>query len=200
MPLLTAQFRQPTPVLRPVVRWLLARDTPALATWAVELLDPGLTDRVLELGISLGVQLAAGFTRQGLVVGVDPSPVLLARAEERNAAAIREGRMQFRPAQLPALPFESGSFDRVFAVNNIQLWPDLPTCLTEVRRVLRPGGRVVLVVHPRWLTDLDAASEYVRTLSRQVVETGFLAPACFTMTVGAAPAYALVAHSPAALP
>ena len=200
MPLLTAQFRRPTPVLRPVVRWLLARDTPALATWAVELLAPELTDRVLELGISLGLQLAAGFTRRGLAVGVDPSPALLARAEERNAIAIREGRMQLRPAQLPTLPFESGSFDRVFAVNNIQLWPDLPACLTEVRRVLRPGGRVVFVVHPRWLTDIDAASDYVRALSAGVLDAGFLEPACFTMGFGAVPAYALVAHSPAATP
>ncbi len=200
MPLLNAQLRQPASVLRPVVRWLLARDTPALAAWGVELLAPGLTDRVLELGISLGLPLAAGFTRQGLAVAVDPSPVLLARAQDRNTTAIREGRMQFHLAQLPTLPFESGSFDRVFAVNNIQLWPDLPACLTEVRRVLRPGGRVVLVVHPCWITEPDAASDYVRALSGGVLRAGFLEPAIFTMGLGAVPAYALVAHSPTGSP
>jgi SAM-dependent methyltransferase len=165
----------------------------------VELLAPELTDRVLELGISLGFELAAGFTRQGLVVGVDPSPVLVARAEKRNAGAISAGRVQFRTAQFPTLPFESGSFDRVFAVNNLHLWPDLPTGLTEVRRVLRPGGRMVLVIHPRWLTDLHAAQGYLRALSGQVLEAGFVEPACLTTTVGPAPAHAVVAHSPAAV-
>jgi SAM-dependent methyltransferase len=186
------------PVLRPVVRWLLARDTPVLATWAVELLAPEVTDRVLELGISLGFQLAAGFTRQGQVVAVDPSPGLLARAEEHNAAAVSDGRVQFRLGHLPSLPFETGSFDRALAVNNVQFWPDVPAALTEVRRVLRPGGRMVLVVHPRWLAGLDEASAFVRGLCGHVLAAGFLEPVCSTMLVGPVPAHSLVAHSPAA--
>lgn len=197
MPRFSDQFRQATPVLRPVVRWLLARDTPVLATWAVELLAPEVTDRVLELGITLGFQLAAGFTRQGVVVAVDPSPAMVDRAEKQNAAAVRAGLAQFRLGQVPTLPFESGTFDRAFAVNNVQFWPDLQAGLTEVRRVLRPGGRLVLVIHPRWLTGLDEASAYVRELSGTVQEAGFLEPARSVMTVGPAPAYALVAHSPA---
>jgi ubiquinone/menaquinone biosynthesis C-methylase UbiE len=105
-------------------------------------IDP--CDTVLELGFGPGHAINA-MTAQafaGMVYGIDQSPVMLAQARRRNRQAIREGRVILAQAEFDRLPFPDFSIDKLLAVNVIYFWKDAPTMLSEVRRVLRPGGRV----------------------------------------------------------
>lgn len=104
-------------------------------------LRPG--DRVLEVGFGPAALLHALATRpeRPVLVGVDPSPVMLARARRRvRAADLRAGT-----AAETGLP--DGSVDHVVSVNTVALWPDLDAGLDELRRVLRPGGSLTLAWH-----------------------------------------------------
>ena len=76
--------------------------------------------------------------------GVDVSETTVGEASENNRALIHEGRVKLRPATVDHLPFPNGSFDRALAVNTIYFWPDQLTGLTEIRRVLRDDGFLVL--------------------------------------------------------
>ena len=65
-----------------------------------------------------------------------------AGAPGAHAAAGRAGVQQ---GSVSALPFPTGTFDLVTAVETHYYWPDLPSDLLEVRRVLKPGGRLLLI-------------------------------------------------------
>jgi ubiquinone/menaquinone biosynthesis C-methylase UbiE len=76
-------------------------------------------------------------------VGVDLADAMLARAREKAAAAGLD--VDFRSADAEHLPLADGSFDLVIERHVIWTLPDPPRALAEWARVLRPGGRLVLV-------------------------------------------------------
>ncbi|RME76158.1 MAG: methyltransferase domain-containing protein [Chloroflexi bacterium] len=104
-------------------------------------LSPGL--RLLNVGVGTGKEhrlLVDGVGPTGLPAGIDLSPVMLRLTRDRTAAPLCQ-------ADARRLPFRSGAFDRLFSAYVLDLIPldDLPGLLAEMRRVLRPGGRLVLV-------------------------------------------------------
>jgi len=105
------------------------------AVTAREVVRPG--DRVLDACCGTGdLALAARAAGAGRVVGVDFSPRMLERARRKAP------ELEWVSGDLLALPFEDGSFDAAlvgFGVRNVE---DLEAGLRELRRVLRPGGRL----------------------------------------------------------
>jgi SAM-dependent methyltransferase len=81
----------------------------------------------------------------GRVVGLDFSPASVAVSRHTNAHAIEAGRVQIVQGSVAALPFADRTFDIITAVETHYYWPDLLSDLREVRRVLKPDGRVVLI-------------------------------------------------------
>jgi len=101
--------------------------------------------RVLEVGIGSGYNLRHYGPDVEAVVGVDPSPHLLARADK---APRRAGLpLELHVLDAERLPFADDSFDTVVMTWVLCSVPDVPTALAELRRVLRPGGRLVFVEH-----------------------------------------------------
>jgi ubiquinone/menaquinone biosynthesis C-methylase UbiE len=106
-------------------------------------------DDVLEIGPGPGglIRLLAGRTGARLIRGVDPSPEMVAYATRVNRAAVRAGRVQFSLGTADRTGLPDRGVDRVVAVNNVAIWPDLDAGLHELHRVLRPGGSVVIAWH-----------------------------------------------------
>ncbi len=113
---------------------------------AVEALGVRPNDRVLELGCGPGMALAkvSRHVRDGVVHGVDLSDVMLRQAARRNAAAIENGLVVLHKASFEQLPLSDASIDKVLAVNVVYFWYDTGAVLEEIRRVVAPGGRIVL--------------------------------------------------------
>jgi ubiquinone/menaquinone biosynthesis C-methylase UbiE len=120
-------------------------DGPAFAAAVAELgLREG--DRVLDAGCGTGralPPLRAAVGASGTVVGVDLTPAMLQAAV--RAGRHRDGHLML--ADVGALPLRSGVFDAVFAAGLVAHLPEPSENLRELRRVVRPGGRLALF-HP----------------------------------------------------
>ncbi|MEU8250674.1 class I SAM-dependent methyltransferase [Nonomuraea sp. NPDC048916] len=119
--------------------------------WAVSLLDVQPTDRVLEIGFGPGIAIAefAGRATRGHVFGIDHSQAMVRQAARRNAAAVRAHRVHLTHASVEQLPSFGDPLDAILAVNSVGFWPDPVERLGELRRLLRPAGRIALVSQPR---------------------------------------------------
>jgi SAM-dependent methyltransferase len=108
-------------------------------------------DRILDVGCGPGfhvTELLEVVGRNGLVVGVDGSADMLAVAAKR---AEGHDNVELHEADATALPVSDGSFDRALSVQVLEYVCDVPAALAEMRRALRPGGRV-LVWDVDWTT------------------------------------------------
>jgi ubiquinone/menaquinone biosynthesis C-methylase UbiE len=108
--------------------------------------DRPATGTMLEIGAGTGKNLAH-YPDGTLVIATDLSSGMLARAREK--AAHGSGRVRFVVTDAEDLPFRDGSFDRIVATCVFCTVPDPVRGFREARRVLRPGGEMVLLEHMR---------------------------------------------------
>jgi ubiquinone/menaquinone biosynthesis C-methylase UbiE len=117
----------------------------AAAVVAFARMAPGMTALDLVSGLGeLAIPLAWAVGSSGHVTATDPDAGRLAVAAER-ARGLGLTNLTFRPAKAHELPFPDGAFDRVTAWFGSILGPEVGPVLREGRRVLKPGGRLVVV-------------------------------------------------------
>lgn len=112
----------------------------------VDALNVQAYNNVLEMGFGPGEGIArlAALAPKGMVFGIDHSATMLAQATRRNAKLIRRGRVRLRQSTFDSLPLADASIDRILAVNVIYFWHDGAAVMKELRRVMRPGGRLAI--------------------------------------------------------
>src|SRR5262245_21774952 len=132
-------------------------------------IQPG--ERVLEVGVGTGINLSL-YPKQATVTGIDFSSSMLEKARERAA---RKGLRGMRLLQMDAadLKFADDSFDIVYAPYLISVVPDPVKVATEMRRVCRPGGRIIFLNH--FLSPNPILSRIERTISPFTIHIGFKA-------------------------
>ncbi|MBU6434187.1 MAG: methyltransferase domain-containing protein [Nitrospirae bacterium] len=144
---LAQQFRQPTGILGRLAGVFFRINLEGI-DWTISLLEIQPTDHVLEIGFGPGhgIQQVARIATQGRVAGVDFSEAMFQQASRRNAAAITVGRVELCLGDASALLYPDNTFHKIFATNVVYLWKDPLVNLQELRRVMKPGGRLALYV------------------------------------------------------
>ena len=135
-------------------------------------LRPG--QRVLEIGIGSGyftLEAARLLGPDGRLTAVDVQPQIVAQAASKVA---REGlaNVEVRVASSSTLPFSDGTFDLVFLVTVLGAVPDKGRTLREIRRVLKPNGRLSItesMADPDYLLMAEVVG-WAQTVGFELVE------------------------------
>lgn len=108
-------------------------------------------DAILELGMGNGffVKDIVSVHPSVQYTGCDYSQTMIAAAEDMNRERIEKGQATFRHATADKLPFADSSFNKVMGVNIIYFWPDPSVELAEIKRVLHPGGKLIIGIRPK---------------------------------------------------
>src|SRR6478752_5037463 len=163
--------------------WLVAMyttpDIVAQRATVLELLDLRAGERVLDVGVGpalLAAQMAEAVGPTGAVHGIDVSEQMLAAARNRVAQLPKgHARVALVASSADAIPYLDESFDVVVSTQVFEYVPDIPAALAEVRRVLRPGGRLLLL-DTDWdsivwhSTDRDRMARVLATWERHLAD------------------------------
>jgi SAM-dependent methyltransferase len=112
--------------------------------WLVEAARPRPTDRAVDIGAGAGHATRALAPHVARITAIDPIPEMLA-VGARLAAEQGMANIAYVEAAADALPFDDGTFDVAISRFSVHHWPEPPAALWEIARVLRPGGRLVIV-------------------------------------------------------
>jgi ubiquinone/menaquinone biosynthesis C-methylase UbiE len=112
---------------------------------------------VLEVAVGTGLNLEA-YPDDITLTGIDWSEAMLDIARDRSSQLGRTATLQ--QADAHELPFDDASFDTVVCTFGLCAIPDHTRAITEMSRVLRPGGRLILVDH------IESTSRAVRAVQR----------------------------------
>ena len=128
-----------------VADWLNENNSQAnIRTIALLAVEAGCS--VLEIGFGNG-RTAPFVIAQAPDVqyaGIDISPTMVSEASAYNAELVTARKASFQLASANELLFDAGSFDRVFSIGVIHFWTEPLASLAELRRVLRPGGVMLM--------------------------------------------------------
>jgi len=118
-----------------------------LTDWGLQQISLPKKAVMLDVGCGGGrtVSRLSTLAPSGRVVGLDLSAASAAVAQDTNAGSIESGRVLILQGSVAALPFSSGVFDVVTAVETHYYWPNLAANVKEILRVLKPGGTFALI-------------------------------------------------------
>jgi ubiquinone/menaquinone biosynthesis C-methylase UbiE len=145
------------------------RAAPERIRWAVEILDPGPAERLLEIGCGVGVAVSLVCERLegGTIVALDRSAAMIARAERRNREHVEAGRASLASAALAEAELGGERFDKAFAVNVRLFRADAEAEADVLERVLVEGGVLYLFLqHPSAARTRAATEELTAGLER----------------------------------
>ena len=146
-----------------------ARRSTRAASCAIDRMGIKPGDRVLEVGVGTGINTSL-YPRNCQITGIDLSSSMLEKARERVA---REGLRNVRLIEMDAanLTFADDSFDIVYAPYLVSVVPDPVQVVREMRRVCKPGGKIIVLNHFRSANPILSRIE--RAISPFTVHIGF---------------------------
>lgn len=138
--------------------------------WGLTHISIGKHFVILDVGCGGGrtVSKLAAMATEGKVYGLDYSTESVAVASKANRESIKSGHVEIREGSVSQLPFATGVFDLVVAIETHFWWPDLPGDLKELLRVLKPSGELAIIAE----VYRGASTNTARLVEKYLPKTG----------------------------
>ncbi|MFX0186143.1 MAG: class I SAM-dependent methyltransferase [Candidatus Hodarchaeota archaeon] len=121
---------------------------------AIKFLNPSKGEIVLEIGFGRGaslVEISKAVGETGKVYGIDLTPEMIKLSKKILTKKRMLNRVELREGDARQLPYENNVFDGVYIASTLELFdtPDIPLVLKEIKRVLKPNGKLCVVSIPK---------------------------------------------------
>jgi ubiquinone/menaquinone biosynthesis C-methylase UbiE len=142
-----SQCQQPRGWLGRLTLWNMNSRHSKVTDWGLRQVHIEKNYTILDVGCGGGRTLSklAKIATEGKVYGIDFSEESVAVSKKTNARWIDVGRVEVQHGSVSQLPFPDGTFDLSTAIETHFWWPSLPTDMLETIRVLKPGGKLVII-------------------------------------------------------
>ena len=127
------------------LRWLPQMWRSAINDEVVDLIDPEPGERLVDIGAGLGAGAVRAAAAGASVIAVEPTPFMRRVLVIRRTFSRHRADLEVVDGAAEGIPAADGSVDVIVAVNTMHHWLDVERSVAEIARVLRPGGRILLV-------------------------------------------------------
>ncbi|MEH7885072.1 class I SAM-dependent methyltransferase [Bacillus sp. JJ1609] len=143
-----SQYGLPTGAIGSYIGEKMVRQHQPETIWTLELLELKKEELILELGCGAGYAIKRILENDSVkyIIGLDLSETILKSARLRNRHEINKGRAELVQGNVMQLPFENQQFTRVFSIQSIYFWDHIDETLSEIYRVLKNDGKMVLTL------------------------------------------------------
>ncbi|KRU24530.1 SAM-dependent methlyltransferase [Clostridium sporogenes] len=144
---LYGQFRRPKGMMGKFIAKSMNKEHFEVTTWGLDKFKVKEDDVVLDIGCGGGrtVNRLAHGVPKGKVFGMDYSLDCVNFSKKYNKDLIENGKVEIIHGSVDKMPFEDDKFDIISAVETTYFWPNLLDSFKEVRRVLKPSGKFIIV-------------------------------------------------------
>ncbi len=149
--------------------------------WAAGILDIRSDDKILEFGCGVGfaVEAVVPLLKKGVITAIDRSPLAIAKAVQRNVAAIKLGKVKLLKADLLGFTNEGIKYNKVFCFNVNFFWTNksLEKESKQIRSLLKKGGLVYIFYGPLigkgYESRLQLVSQNLEKQSFKVIQSSY---------------------------
>lgn len=147
---LAAQLRKPEGEWAERVASFMSDGNALLIKRTIDTMAPADGDNILEIGMAGGTHIKDVLAKANGIsyTGCDHSQEMVAHSFANNKGFIDERKVDFIHSNAMKMPFQDDTFDKIFTVNTVYFWDDVPAIAGELKRVLKPDGVLILGLRP----------------------------------------------------
>lgn len=167
------QLRQPSGETGKAVAEIMNISNSSMYALAFEVLDIGNSESILEIGYGNGYYLSryVELSPEVKIYGIDFSKTMYEDAMVRNIDLINKKKLFLSCGNANTMNYESNSFDVIITLNTIYFWEPFEKQISEIIRVLKPGGKLIIGFRPKsFMEHLPFAQEVFKLFNSEDIE------------------------------